>query len=166
LQVLTQKRESADYKSGAVSVEDLIKAVPGVSAIADISGEQVSNIGSQNMDNAIWLKLAKRLNEILSNPEVDGVVITHGTDTLEETAYFLSLVAKSNKPIVMVGAMRPATALSVDGPMNLTMPSLWHANFGRGIIDYLVSEGVKGIVLAGVGDGNTTDERGCCSCWD
>jgi L-asparaginase len=90
-----------------------------VRGIVEISGEQVSNICSQNINNAIWLKLAKRINEVLNDRDVDGVVITHGADTLEETAYFLSLVAKSDKPIVMVGAMRPATALSADDPMNL-----------------------------------------------
>jgi L-asparaginase len=137
------KDGSADYKSGAVSVEDLIGAVPEVKQIADISREQVSNIGNQNMNNAVWLKLAKRLNEILSNPEVDGVVITHGTDTLEETAYFLSLAAKSDKPIVMVGAMRPATALSADGPMNLYNAISLAANpeaRGRGVLVVADSE--------------------------
>jgi L-asparaginase len=113
------KDGSAGYKSGEVSVEDLLKAIPQVKAVAEISAEQVANIGSQNMTNAVWLKLAHRLNKILQDSGVDGVVITHGSDTLEETAYFLSLVAKSDKPIVMVGAMRPATALSADGPMNL-----------------------------------------------
>lgn len=236
------KDGSAGYKSGEVSVEELLKAIPQVRAVAEISAEQVANIGSQNMTNAVWLKLGHRLNEVLQDSGIDGVVITHGSDTLEETAYFLSLVAKSDKPIVMVGAMRPATALSADGPMNLynavtlaadlearshgvlvvddseihfareiaksnttridsfdspnrgragvivdgrvvlfSAPALRfgarsefsvdgvtelprveivysYANFGRETIDYLVSQGVQGLVLAGVGDGNTTDD--------
>jgi L-asparaginase len=88
---------SAGYKSGAVSVEDLIKAVHGVNAIADISSEQVSNIGSQNMNNAVWLKLAKRLNEFLSNPEVDGVVITHGTEICAYIAYIKEGAEEASK---------------------------------------------------------------------
>ncbi len=71
------------------------------------------------MNNKIWLKLAKRINELLAKPDVDGIVITHGTDTLEETAYFLNLVTKSDKPVVIIGAMRPATAISADGPVNI-----------------------------------------------
>jgi L-asparaginase len=107
------------YKSGAYDVNALLKAVPNLDKLARITGEQLANIGSQDMNDEIWLKLAKRLNVVLESPETDGVLITHGTDTLEETSYFLSLVAKSDKPVVMVGSMRPATATSADGPGNI-----------------------------------------------
>ena len=233
----------AGYKSGTFSVDDLIKAVPQLKNIAEMSGEQVANIGSQTMNHEVWLKLAARVNEVLKSAEVDGVVITHGTDTMEETGYFLSLVVKSDKPVVLVGSMRPATAISADGPINLynavalagnpeakgrgplvvlndtihyaresqkmhstrmdtfaspnrgiagmmntgkaffysantvrhttrsefslgglTVASLprvevvySYANLGGELIDALVAQGVKGIVLAGVGDGNSTD---------
>jgi L-asparaginase len=232
----------AGYKSGTFSVDDLIKAVPQLKDIADISGEQVANIGSQTMNHEVWLKLAKRVNEVLKG-NTDGVVITHGTDTMEETAYFLSLVVKSDKPVILVGSMRPATAISADGPANLynavalaanpeakgrgplvvlndeihyaheaqktnttaldtfkspnrgragvmntgkayfffpnttvhgtksefsvdgkgvnDLPRVEvvysYANLGRDGIDFLAGKGVKGIVLAGVGDGNSTD---------
>ena len=107
------------YKSGAYDVNALIKAVPNLDKLAVITGEQVASIGSQDMSDEIWLKLAKRVNEVLKSPETDGILITHGTDTLEETGYFLSLVTKSDKPVVMVGSMRPATAISADGPGNI-----------------------------------------------
>jgi L-asparaginase len=231
------------YKAGAFSVDDLIKTVPNLGNLADVSGEQVANIPSQTMNHEVWLKLAKRVNELLQDSGTGGVVITHGTDTLEETAYFLSLVIKSNKPIVLVGSMRPATAISADGPaniynavavavhpeargrgplividdeihyareaqkMNTTELDAFHSpnrgragivnvgkvqffshnstrhttssefsiegkaaadlprveivysyeNLGADVIDFLVQRGVKGIVLAGVGDGNSTD---------
>jgi L-asparaginase len=233
----------AGYKSGTFSVDDLIKAVPQMTNIALLSGEQVANIGSQTMNHEVWLKLAARVNEVLRSDDVDGVVVTHGTDTMEETGYFLSLVVKSEKPVVLVGSMRPATAISADGPINLynavalagnpdakgrgpmvvlndtihyaresqkmhstrmdtfqspnrgiagmmntgkaffysantarhttksefsvdglTVANLprvevvySYANLGGDIIDVLVEKGAKGIVLAGVGDGNSTD---------
>jgi L-asparaginase len=233
----------AGYKSGTFSVDDLIKAVPQLKNVAEISGEQVANIGSQTMNHGVWLKLAARINESLKSNDLDGVVITHGTDTMEETGYFLSLVVKSDKPVVLVGSMRPATAISPDGPINLyngvalaasplakgrgplvilndtihyareaqkmhttrmdtfaspnrgiagmmntgkaffysantarhtlnsdfsidgltveNLPSVEiiysYANFTGNIIDALVERGSKGIILAGVGDGNTTD---------
>src|SRR5580765_403087 len=233
----------AGYKSGTFSVNDLIKAVPQLKNIAEMSGEQVANIGSQTMNHEVWLKLAARVNDVLKSDDTDGVVITHGTDKMEETGYFLSLVVKSDKPVVLVGSMRPATAISADGPINLynavalagnpeakgrgplvvlndsihyaresqkthttrmdtfqspnrgiagmmntgkaffySMNTTRHttksefslggltvanlprvevvysyANLGGDMIDALVEKGVKGIVLAGVGDGNSTD---------
>ncbi|MBF5043104.1 type II asparaginase [Aggregicoccus sp. 17bor-14] len=107
------------YKSGAFDIQQLIDAVPSMKELANLTGEQVANVGSQDMSDAIWLKLAKRVNEVLSKKDVAGVVITHGTDTMEETAYFLNLVTKSDKPVVLVGSMRPATAVGADGPANL-----------------------------------------------
>lgn len=109
----------AGYTSGQVGVDLLIAAVPQLTELANISGEQVANVGSQDMSDAIWLKLAERVNALLADPDVDGVVITHGTDTLEETAYFLNLVVRSDKPVVMTAAMRPSTAMSADGPLNI-----------------------------------------------
>lgn len=107
------------YTSGTVTVDKLIAAVPEINKIATIKGEQISNIGSQEMNNEVWFKLANRVNELLTSGKADGIVITHGTDTMEETAYFLNLVVKSDKPVVMVGAMRNSGSLSADGPLNI-----------------------------------------------
>ena len=109
----------SNYKAGEVGIQQLLLAVPEINAIAEVSGEQLVKIGSQDMNDDVWLKLAKRINELLNKEGFDGVVITHGTDTMEETAYFLNLTVNSSKPVVMVGAMRPSTGMSVDGPLNL-----------------------------------------------
>ena len=108
------------YRSGAFSGEQLVTAVPAIAEHATVRVEQVANIGSPNITFDDWLTLARRIDEIFSgDPAVAGVVVTHGTNTLEETAYFLNLTVRHDRPVVLVGAQRPATAISTDGPLNL-----------------------------------------------
>ena len=111
------------YRSGVIPVEELLAVVPDINEIANVSAEQYSNVGSTSLLPSDWLALAQRINvlftEGVDGHAVDGVVVTHGTDALEETAYFLNLTVRSDKPVVIVGAMRPATAVSADGPLNL-----------------------------------------------
>lgn len=111
--------DRAFYEAGKIPIDDLISVIPSIEKIANISGEQVSSIDSKNMTLDIWKKLAVRCNEIFAQDLADGIVITHGTDTQEETAYFLDLLVKSDRPVVFTGSMRPATAISADGPRNL-----------------------------------------------
>jgi L-asparaginase len=127
----------AGYTSGQVGVEQLLAAVPQARKLATLRGEQISNIGSQDMNDEVWLKLAGRINALVADAGVDGIVITHGTDTIEETAYFLNLVVKSRKPVVLTAAMRPSTALSADGPLNFFNAVAVAANpmaAGRGVL--------------------------------
>jgi L-asparaginase len=107
------------YAAATLTAEALVAAVPQLDKLAQITTEQVAGIASQDMNETVWCQLAARAQAALDDPVVTGVVITHGTDTMEETAYFLNLVLRTHKPVVLVGAMRPATAISADGPMNL-----------------------------------------------
>ncbi|MET4639528.1 L-asparaginase [Mycetocola sp. 2940] len=107
------------YDAGVLGFTALVDAVPGLRSVAALTGEQFSEVGSQDMSDQLWLKLAARVNGLFSADEADGIVITHGTDTAEETGFFLHLVVKSQRPVVLTGSMRPATALSADGPLNL-----------------------------------------------
>ena len=125
------------YHASGVDVSRLIAAAPGLESLATLSGEQVASIGSQDMHLAVWRQLVARVRAALDDPRVDGVVITHGTDTLEETAFLLDLVVDAVKPVVLVGAMRPSDALSADGPGNLVeavRTAIDPASRGRGML--------------------------------
>ena len=110
------------YRAGQLGVQALLDAVPGLAEALQgeaLVAEQVAQLDSKDMDHATWQALAQRCQHWLAQPEVGGLVITHGTDTLEETAWFLQQVLASDKPVVLTCAMRPATALAADGPQNL-----------------------------------------------
>jgi glutamin-(asparagin-)ase len=110
---------SATYQAAKVPVEKLIAGVPELADVANVRGEQVFQIASESFTNEKLVQLGKRVSQLSKEPGVDGIVITHGTDTLEETAFFLNLVIRSDKPVVLVGSMRPGTAMSADGMLNL-----------------------------------------------
>lgn len=114
-----EKGKGTGDESGSLSADDLIKTVPEIKDVANIEAIRVSNANSDDVTDGIWLQLAKKINELAKDPNVSGFVITHGTDTLEETAYFLNLTVKTDKPVVVTGSMRPTTSPSADGPMNL-----------------------------------------------
>ncbi len=111
--------KTAGYKPGSLTAEELLAAVPQLSDVAEIEAIQVCNVNSDDITAEVWLELVHTINTMAEDPEVKGFVVTHGTDTMEETAYFLNLTVKTDKPVVLTGSMRPATSISADGPMNL-----------------------------------------------
>ncbi|WP_374403667.1 asparaginase [Niveibacterium sp.] len=111
--------DTSHYRAGALSAESLLAALPEAATLGQITAEQPFALDSKDMTPAHWLALAALLRERLAAPDVDGIVVTHGTDTLEETGFLLHLTLPRTKPIVLTAAMRPATARSADGPMNL-----------------------------------------------
>lgn len=129
------------YKSGSLTAKELVDAIPELSSIANIQVEQVCNINSDDITSALWIKLAKRIAELQNNPQVDGIVITHGTDTLEETAFFLTLTTAGTKPVILTGAMRPATAAEPDGPANLVFAVKSAVNIATDLASKCNSEG-------------------------
>ncbi len=111
--------QTTGYTSFAFDARALVDAIPGIEERVHITAEQIFAMGSCMLGDGELLRLAARLNEVLARDDVDGAVLTHGTDTMEETAFFLNLTVRSRKPVVVTGAMRPSTVLSADGPLNL-----------------------------------------------
>jgi L-asparaginase len=110
----------SEYKSGTLLGEELVGSVPEIKQYANVKVEQIINVGSSDITLENWITLANRINAIFAeDAKVAGIVVTHGTNTLEESAYFLNLTVKHDRPVVLVGAQRPATAISADGPLNL-----------------------------------------------
>lgn len=111
--------KTANYHAGTIAIENIVESIPLINDVADLEAIQLFNFDSNEMDEERWIILANKINELTKRDDVDGVVVTHGTDTLDETAYFLNLTLHTYKPVVLTGAMRPASATSADGPLNL-----------------------------------------------
>ena len=116
--VAPQGQSDLTYQAAQLSIDTLVAAVPALAAVP-LQTEQVAQVDSKDMTHAIWQTLAQRVQHHLSRDEVAGIVITHGTDTMEETAYLLHRVLAPKKPVVLTGAMRPASSRHADGPDNL-----------------------------------------------
>lgn len=110
---------TTEYRAGTIDVSDILETIPQINDLAEIEMVPLISVDSNEMNERHWIKLRNTINEQAKRPDVDGIVITHGTDTIEETAYFLNLTIATEKPVVLTGAMRPATATSPDGPFNL-----------------------------------------------
>lgn len=111
--------EQISYQAGVLSVECMLESLPGIDGVARIASRQCGNLPSEDMRPCHWAKLGRDCGEALDDASMCGVVLTHGTDTLEESAFYLHLTMNSPKPVVLTGAMRPATSLSADGPINI-----------------------------------------------
>ena len=129
--------DGTGYHPGELTAEEMLSAVPGITGIAPIDAVQLCSINSDDADDALWKTLSQEINRRAAAEDVAGFVVTHGTDTLEETAYFLHLTVKTSKPVVVTGSMRPATALSADGAMNLYQSvrvAAHEASSGKGVL--------------------------------
>lgn len=130
-------KQERDFTDPRLPIRDIVGQVPGLDQAAELEAEQLFQIGSTSISDSHWLKLAGRVNQLLARKDVDGIVITHGTDTMEETAFFLNLTVKSEKPVVLTGAMRPAVGLCAEGPLNLLHAVLTAAcpeSRGKGVL--------------------------------
>ena len=172
---------ATNYTAGQVAIGTLLDAVPELKNIANVTGEQIVKIGSQDMNDDVWLTLAKKINQLLKRSDIDGIVITHGTDTMEETAYFLNLTVKSDKPVDVqtfqapnagalgyvlngkvtynMSSVKKHTTRSVFDVTNLnSLPKVGivysYSNIEADMVTPMLSNGYKGIIHAGVGNGN------------
>ncbi|NNC53124.1 MAG: asparaginase, partial [Erythrobacter sp.] len=109
---------AADYRAGEIGIDDYLEKVGGLGLEAELSGKQIANIDSADIDMEVWGPLQDAIRAALADDSCNGVIVTHGTDTLEESAFLLDLTLPADKPVVVVGAMRPADAVGYDGLRN------------------------------------------------
>lgn len=163
-----ESHKTTNYEPGALDFKTLLDSVPLLDQIANTAGVQVSNLCSADITGSHWLTLAALINNLALREDVDGFVITHGTDTLDETSYFLNLTVKTEKPVIITGSMRPATALSADGPLNLYQSIALAVNpeaWGQGVM-VVFAEGIysgRDVQKVNTFKANAFDERdfGC-----
>ncbi|NWL86624.1 L-asparaginase [Paenibacillus sp. 79R4] len=163
-----EAHKTLNYEPGSLPIEHLLDSVPHLNEIANCSGLQISNLCSADITGSHWLTLATLINDLAQREDVHGFVITHGTDTLDETSYFLNLVVKTDKPVIITGSMRPATAISADGPLNLFQSVALAANpeaIGQGVM-VVFAEGIysgRDVQKVNTFKANAFDERdfGC-----